>query len=549
MNPQESNNYPESFDYTPTPPAIIFPAGRRELVFAAFSLILCLLTTNCFFAGGINLGYGLSFCGLGLCSLVYLGRRLRFSGWSIFLLVCVLALAAVLVYSNDGFVKFIVLCLMLFGWFQTLANLTGTTANNPGSIRSLGDGAVVAFDRSFREMGSNLRGLGHMETPQGVQKRKTGAVLAGLALSVPILLVVVPLLVASDAAFEGLIEKAVFFDTEIMVSTLIFGLLFFLPVFSRNLTLRRQTHTIPQVSGEYPGKAPAITLNTILIMVSIFYLLYLLSQLAYFFSGFSGILPEGFTSSEYARRGFFEMCALCAINLGLLTLCLSLVRRVNGQIPLLTRLLSLFVCLFCLVLVSVSISKMSLYIAAYGLTRLRVLTTIFDLCLGIAILCVGIWLLNPRFPYMKVILGVVFLAVICTGFMDVDTQVARYNVKAYQTGKLETIDLETLEFLSGGATEPLVSLLQDDDPEVASEVGFILARRLEDSYTWVKNEDGTIRFIPRDTDLRGWNLKGQQGEDALASIAHQLIDELVEMGYMDGSYFPGNKQPRPAPHH
>ena len=84
MNPQESNNYPESFDYTPTPPAIIFPAGRRELVFAVFSLILCLLTTNCFFAGGINLGYGLSFCGLGLCSLVYLGRRLRFSGWSIF---------------------------------------------------------------------------------------------------------------------------------------------------------------------------------------------------------------------------------------------------------------------------------------------------------------------------------------------------------------------------------------------------------------------------------------------------------------------------------
>lgn len=543
MNPMESTNYPEQSDYTPTPPAIIFPTGRRELIFALFALFFCLLTTNCLFAGGFGLGYGLSFCALSTCSLIYLGRRLRWSAWASFLLVCVLATAMILIYSNDAPVKFVSLCLMLFGWYQALALLTGTTAHNPGSILSLGDGAVVAFDRSFRELGGNLRGLGYMETPDGVKKRKTGAVLAGLALSVPVLLVVVPLLVASDAAFEGLIEKTIFFDTQIMVNTLIFGLLFFLPVFSRNLTLRRQTHNIPEVSGEYTGKAPAITLNTILVMVSIFYLLYLLSQLAYFFSAFSGILPEGFTSSEYARRGFFEMCALCAINLGLLTLCLSLVRRVNGRIPLSTRLLSLFVCLFCLILVSVSVSKMSLYIGAYGLTRLRVLTTIFDLCLAVAIVCVGIWLVKPRFPYMKVILSVVFLAVICTGFMDVDTQVARYNVAAYQSGKLETIDLETLEFLSGGSTEPLVSLLQDDDQEVVSEVCFILARRLEENYTWAQNEDGSIRFIPRDTDLRGWNVKGQQEENALAPIAHQLIDDLVEMGYMDSSYLKDSKQP------
>ncbi len=547
MESMEPVDRTERSDYTydPAPPAPVFPAGRRELIFALLSLVLCLLTANCVFAGGFNLGYGFSFCALGACSLIYLGRRLQWSVWGVFLLVCVFSMAGILAYSNDGIAKFAALCALLFGWYQALALLTGTTANNPGSIVSLTDSAVVAFDRSFRGLGGNLRSLGYMESADGVQKRKTGAVLAGIALSVPVLLVVVPLLVASDAAFEGLIERTVFFDTETMVSTLIYGLLFFLPVFSRNLTLRRQEHKTPKAAGEYAGKASAMTLNTVLVMVSIFYALYLLSQLAYFFSAFSGILPEGFTSSQYARRGFFEMCALCAINLGLLTLILVLVRRSGGRIPLSTRLLSLFVCLFCLVLVSVSVSKMALYIGVYGLTRLRILTTVFDLCLAVAIVCVGIWLLKPRFPYMKVIVAAVFLAVILTGFLDVDTQVARYNVDAYQSGKLETVDMETLENLSGGSTAHLVKLLDDSDPEVVDEAKSILAKRLRENYTWRTNEDGTVRFILRDTDLRGWNYKGQEECDALAPIAHLLTDKLVEMGYMDSTVAQAVKQERP----
>ena len=272
-----------------------------------------------------------------------------------------------------------------------------------------------------------------------------------------------------------------------------------------------------------------------------------LIQLAYFFSAFSGILPKGFTSAQYARRGFFEMCALCAVNLGLLTLCLVLVRRTGGRIPLSTRLLSLFVCLFSLVLVSVSISKMSLYIGAYGLTRLRILTTIFDLCLAVSIVCVGIWLLRPRFPYMKVIVAAVFLAVILTGLLDVDSQVARYNVDAYQSGKLETVDMETLEHLSGGSTAHLVKLLDDDDPEIADVAKSILARRLAENYTWQTGQDGTVRFIPRNTDLRSWNYKGQEERDALAPIAYQLIDKLIEMGYMDSKVAETARPEHPLP--
>lgn len=531
----ESTNYSHQPAYTPTTPqpAPSFPAGRRELVFAPFTGILCLFLANCVLLGGFNLGFTLSFCSLAICGLIYLGRKLLWSAWGVFHLICVLALAGLQSYSNDGTVKFIALCAMLYGWYQALALLTGNTTHSQGDLRSLGSAATIAFSHSFRELGGNLRGLVLIETATGVQRRKVGAIAAGLALSFPVLLVVVPLLVASDAAFEGLMEKVVFFDLQSVIFTLFFGLLLFLPVYSRSLTLRRQT-TMPAKSEEaYSGRASAMTLNTILITVSVFYLLYLLSQLAYFFSGFSGILPEGFTSAEYARRGFFEMCILCAINLGLLGLFLALVRRKEGRIPLSTRLLSHFVCLFCLVLVCVSVSKMSVYISTYGLTRLRVLTTIFDLCVATSIVCVALWLLWPRFPYMKVVVVSLFLAVILTGWLDVDTQVARYNTQSYQSGKLETIDLETLSHLSSGSTASLVSLLEDENPEIVDEVQCILARRVWKIYTWQTEDDGTIRFILRDEDFRGLNVKAKQEADVLWSITQDLVHKLIEMGYMD----------------
>lgn len=124
------------------------------------------------------------------------------------------------------------------------------------------------------------------------------------------------------------------------------------------------------------GRFHPVTLNTFLGVVAFCYLLYLVSQLAYFFSAFEGILPEGYTQAEYARRGFFEMSALCSINLLMVLVSIGQVRR-NPEVPRLTRFLCLFILVFSLVLAACSASKMGLYIGVYGLTRLRVLTSLF----------------------------------------------------------------------------------------------------------------------------------------------------------------------------
>ena len=77
-------------------------------------------------------------------------------------------------------------------------------------------------------------------------------------------------------------------------------------------------------------------MNTALGAVCAVYLAYLFSQLAYFVGGFSGILPEGFTRAEYARRGFFEMTCLAGVNLALMTFGVGKVRH-SGRTPRVAR--------------------------------------------------------------------------------------------------------------------------------------------------------------------------------------------------------------------
>jgi hypothetical protein len=65
---------------------------------------------------------------------------------------------------------------------------------------------------------------------------------------------------------------------------------------------------------------PAATVYTALGLTCALYLVFIGRQIPYLFSAFAGAPPGGFKIySEYARSGFFDMCAIPAINLSVLT--------------------------------------------------------------------------------------------------------------------------------------------------------------------------------------------------------------------------------------
>ena len=200
----------------------------------------------------------------------------------------------------------------------------------------------------------------------------------------------------------------------------------------------------------------------------------------------------------YARRGFFEMAWLCAIDLGMIALAVGVVTKQEGKAPLATRLLCLFIGMVTVFLVVTASAKMGMYIGSYGLTRLRVLTEVIMVFLGVATALVCVWLFVPTLPYMKAILLIALTMGAVTIWADVDTVVAGYNVRAYQNGTLDSVDVYYLGTLGDGAMPYIAELAQDSDSKVAASAQKILDDNRE---SW--------------TDFRDWNYVNWYGDQWL----------------------------------
>ena len=197
------------------------------------------------------------------------------------------------------------------------------------------------------------------------------------------------------------------------------------------------------------------------------------------------------------------MAQLCAINLGVMWLACGLVRK-NPKTPLLTRLLCLFIGIITIFFVATASAKMFLYIEGYGLTRLRVLTEVIMVYLGLVTALVCIWLFTPKMPYMKI--AIILALVIGTAvlWVDVDTVVASYNVSAYQSGVLDTVDVYYLHSLSEGAVPYLQQLTVDANPTVANTAKEMLA--IYDGY---------------ERDFRDWNWSAAESWKILQTYPEQ----------------------------
>ena len=471
------------------PPSREYPTGGKELVFSLGILLSALVLCNFILNGGFNLGFAIGAGLCLLCSTGYLllkGRKLT-PYPSTILLLC-LIIAASFGRSDDGFVKFVMLCFLMMGANLGLCLLAGQQRRNPGSPATLTDAFYTLFGLGFGQLPPAYRGLAGAFRRSGPLGQKSTAVLAGLAIAVPILAVMIPLLIWSDAAFEGLMDKLPAFSVAELFGTVFFGLILAAILYTRGVSLMGPKRAPQQAEKSARGLA-ALTVNTVLMAVCLVYGGYLLSQLAYFVGGFSGILPEGYTLAQYARRGFFEIGWLCAINLGIIALSLALNKQ-KDPAPKSTRLLCLFIALMTLFLVCTASAKMFLYIESYGQTRLRVLTQVVLLFLALTTGLVAVRLFLPKLPYMKTVIVAGLLLGALVSWMDVDSFVAKYNVDAYLSGKLETVDVSHLDSLGSGAVPHIYRLSREaTDPEIAQMAKDSL------SYWWIYQPE----------DFRGWN--------------------------------------------
>lgn len=131
-------------------------------------------------------------------------------------------------------------------------------------------------------------------------------------------------------------------------------------------------------SAEKAKVIPSLTIKTAVCMINAVYAIFMIAQFRYLFSAFAGRLYGGMTYARYARSGFFQLCAVCAINGFVIAVAYFTNKEKDGS-----RLKkpTVLMCLLSLLLLCTAGAKMAMYIAAYGLTQKRIISSLFLLWL------------------------------------------------------------------------------------------------------------------------------------------------------------------------
>lgn len=269
--------------------------------------------------------------------------------------------------------------------------------------------------------------------------------------------------------------------------------------------------------------------------VSMLFLLFVIIQFQYFFGGQSNIGVEGYTYSEYARRGFSELNLVAFFSI-LLIIGLNIFTRHESerQRRIYSMLSILMVALVIVILIS-SYQRLALAIDWHGYSRLRLYPRTFLLWVGVLLITVVILqaIRKERFFTLAFVIASMGFAVSLT-LINVDKAIVQHNIPRFLQGK--NLNVNHLSSLSTDAIPALVEEFNNSayPTELHEGIGAILL-----CYT----QSDTIKFdvFRLDGDWRSFNLSSWQAHTALEEIESQLIGyKILKKRYPMIVRTPGN---------
>lgn len=452
-----------------------------EAIISAVSLVLAFVFTHfvCGYANGI--WGGIFWALVGVLGAVFVRlKKLPVNKLQIVIFVVAEVFCAVPFVSSNGFVNFLAALYSFLLLFYLGITLSG--AEVLGN-RFAGDMLKAVFVRPFTSFADAPRAFSSL-----FKKAKTGKnilyVIFGLLIAAPLSIIVILLLMNADEAFsnamQGILDALpdISFITVIEIAFAVpVGFIIFGAVFSTGKKLEG-TPSDPNAIRIMPSLTAYVAVTP----VCVFYVIYILSQFTYFTAAFGGNLPEQYSYAEFARRGFFELCVVAFINLIIIIVMQTFVkRRDDGSCSKTLKAYTIIIAVFTLLLIASAFSKMIMYISNKGLTLLRVYTSWFELLMAIVMIVIIVRQFKA-FRIWRVLFAAfsIMLGALCFG--DVEGNIANYNITAYETHQLPSLDIDSMrfDFCGVSAARYAARLVDSPDEETASNAR-IFIRDLENS--------------------------------------------------------------------
>ncbi len=321
--------------------------------------------------------------------------------------------------------------------------------------------------------------------------KKIAPFLRGLLITLPILAVLAGLLAAADPVFsDQMINLFDWFRIE-NLDELLFRMFYSLLI--AYVLLSAIFHALSESKEQpKPDAKPLfkpflghIEANMVLVSVNLLFLIFVIIQFTYLFGGTSNISAQGYTYSEYARRGFFELLAVAILSL-LLFYSLSTItkRETKSRRWTFSILGVLLVSQLAIILVS-AFTRLNLYEEAYGFTRLRTVTHVFIIWIGLLLTATAVLEIANRLQKLALVL--IFFTFgygLSLNLLNVDQFIVDQNIsRVIQSEKNEDpIKLDTgyLYSLSYDSIPPLIAYYEDPNisENLRYQIGAVLACRL-----------------------------------------------------------------------
>jgi hypothetical protein len=267
------------------------------------------------------------------------------------------------------------------------------------------------------------------------------------------------LFAGADAAFANLVDQIVPSVDGDSVARWIF-------VFGAAAAITagacRVLATPPALDGAgRAGRLPPVRLVEWILPVGVLvamFATFVLVQAAMLFGGRDYMLrTTGLTAAEYARSGFWQLCAVTVLALVVIGVTARRAPVGTRAERLWLRVLLGALAGLTLVIVASALNRMWAYQDAFGYTVLRVVVAACELWLGVVYLMVLVAVLRLRAPWLpRAVVASAVGAVLALAAVNPDAYVAERNVARYeQTGK---IDVRYLGTLSADAVPALTRL-------------------------------------------------------------------------------------------
>ncbi|GAA4551082.1 DUF4153 domain-containing protein [Amycolatopsis samaneae] len=406
------------------------------------------------------------------------------AGWALL----ALALLAVGAVRDAGWL--FVLCVLAACLCGSLAVVGARTVN------SLCYDVLAVPLEALRALPWVGKGLGALALRRAAGGQR--AVFAVLA-TAGLLAVFVPLLSSADATFAHLVSALVP-DID-PPSALRWGLVFV----AAALGLAGACYLLAAPPHPATDGRPARTANRLewalpLGVLVLVFAVFVAVRLVVLFGGTDYVLrTEGLTSADYARGGFWQLCACTVLTLALVAAALRWAPNATAADRAWQRTLLGALSVLSLVLVVSALSRMWTYQQAYGFTVLRVLVEVCEVWLGVVFLLVLGSLVRLRTAWLpRAAIGAAALALLALAVLDPERTIAEANIDRAAHGK----PLDTA-YLSGFSADVVPAAGRLPEPRRSCVLLPVLDHLSEDGWTGWNASRAVARAARADVDWAG----------------------------------------------